>query len=594
MRLWHRVQWNKILRLVHAPKHPVESLWVHLNDLPAETQQRSQFRVLVEHLFGRFFEGDDPTAHGQTRARILHIGVSLGIPGLMWTLALIPSYYGIVPYGVARPHWLQIQDHFLCIVYSFVTVGVVALMKWDMFLPDLLDVRILTVMPLHARRLFIAKVCAILLFLAFFLVGANLPTTIFLPAIAESASFLRHIAAHLLAVSLAAIFAAASCLSLVAFVTKFLRSSATRALVPVLQGLLMAVLLMLLFLSPLLSPLLKPLLQSDSRIVYWFPPAWFLGLYQVVMGSTEDTGNFQILAALAIAATLLSVSLLLALYPLAYRKRVVQVIEGESGGHASRRYFAWVTYLLNRYYLPAAGQRATYYFVTQTLFRIQRYRIYIALALSVGVSVATMYATSFAVTNGSLVAKLSSERLAGGSMIFIFSVIGGVFLCLRSPTEPGASWLFTSIVGQTVRDLTSGTRRWVVIFSVGAAAALAVPVYLLSQRQSGNPMHLLSDMGFCLLLTELFFLSFQRVPFTPIGSDLGRDLPTVVQHCVLACIALPAVMMVEGWIEQSWLLSVVWLASLLIATSAFNSWYLNLDASFASDDIPESAQQLGL
>jgi len=68
----------------------------------------------------------------------------------------------------------------------------------------------------------------------------------------------------------------------------------------------------------------------------------------------------------------------------------------------------------------------------------------------------------------------------------------------------------------------------------------------------------------------------------------------VVQHCVLACIALPAVMMVEGWTEQSWLLSVVWLASLLIAMSSFNSWYLNLDASFASDDIPESAQQLGL
>jgi len=217
--------WIKVLRLFYAPKSPVESLWVHLNDLPAEAQQRSQFRVLVEHLFGRFFEEEGSSTHGQTRARILHIGVSLGVPGVLWALSLMLSYYGIVPWGFKRPHWLQIQDHFLCIVYSSVTVGVAALMKWDMFLPDLLDVRILTVMPLHARRLFTAKVSAILLFLAFFVIGANLPTTVFLPLIAESHSLFRHIVAHLLAVSLAAIFAAASCLSFVAFVTNFVRNS---------------------------------------------------------------------------------------------------------------------------------------------------------------------------------------------------------------------------------------------------------------------------------------------------------------------------------------------------------------------------------
>lgn len=585
---------NKILRLFFAPKNPVESLWVQLNDLPAEGQQRSQFRVLVEHLFGRFFEEEDSAAHGQTRARILHIGVSLGVPGILWALSLMSSYYGIVPWGVRRTQWLQVQDHFLCIVYSFVTVGVAALMKWDMFLPDLLDVRILTVMPLHAHRLFNAKVSAILLFLAFFLIGANLPTTVFLPLIAESHSLFRHIVAHLLAVSLAAIFAAASCLSFVACVTVLIRNSAARALVPMLQGLLMAVLLILLFLSPLLSPLLKPLLQSDSRILYWFPPAWFLGIYQVVMGSTEDTGNFQILAVLAVAATLLSVSLLLVLYPLAYRKRVVQAIEGESASHGSRGYFAWVTQLLNRYYLPTAGQRATYYFVTQTLFRIQRYRIYIALAFSVGLSVATMYATTFGVEKGLLVARLASGRVIGGSIIFISSVVAGAFLCLRSPTEPGASWLFTSIVGQSIRDLTSGTRRWVLVFSIGATVMLAVPVWFFSQRQSGGSMHLLSDIGACLLLTELFFLSFQKIPFTPTGTDLGRDLSTVVLHCLLACIVLPTVLMVQSRTEQNWLVSAAWLAFLFVATSFFNSWYLALGSSFAFEDTQESLQQLGL
>jgi len=312
------------------------------------------------------------------------------------------------------------------------------------------------------------------------------------------------------------------------------------------------------------------------------------------MGSTEDTGNFQILATLAIGATLLSLSLLLILYPLAYRKRVVQAIEGESAVHGSRRYFAWATYLLNRYYLPTAGQRATYYFAAQTLFRIQRYRIYIALAFSVGLSVAIMYATTFAVEEGLLVARLASGRMIGASIIFTSSVVGGAFLCLRSPTEPGASWIFISIVGQTIRDLTSGTRRWVLMFSIGATVVLTVPVWFLSQRHSGTPMHLLSEIATCLLLTELFFLSFQKVPFTPTGADLGRDLSTVVLHCLLACIVLPMVLMVQSRTEQNWPLSIAWLTFLFIATSYFNSWYLHLGSSFVFEDTQESLQQLGL
>ncbi len=42
----------------------------------------------------------------------------------------------------------------------------------------------------------------------------------------------------------------------------------------------MAVLVMLLLLFPVLSGVTPELIQSGNQGVLWFPPYWFLGLYQ--------------------------------------------------------------------------------------------------------------------------------------------------------------------------------------------------------------------------------------------------------------------------------------------------------------------------
>ena len=55
-------------------------------------------------------------------------------------------------------------------MYSFVVMGLVTVFEWDLFFPDLIDVFVLGTLPVAQRRVFIARVAAIGIFIVGFLV----------------------------------------------------------------------------------------------------------------------------------------------------------------------------------------------------------------------------------------------------------------------------------------------------------------------------------------------------------------------------------------------------------------------------------------
>ena len=69
----------------------------------------------------------------------------------------------------------------------------------------------------------------------------------------------------------------------------------------------MLLLLTTLFLFPLLSHFLDALLRSNSRAVFWFPPFWFLGLYEHLLRGESAAPVFLHLAHIAERATTVAV-----------------------------------------------------------------------------------------------------------------------------------------------------------------------------------------------------------------------------------------------------------------------------------------------
>ncbi len=143
---------------------------------------------------------------------------------------------------------------------------------------------------------------------------------------------------------------------------------------PLLQAALIAFLLLSLFFSPTFAPSLQPLVASRSSLLLWMPPFWFTGVYEFVLHTSTMGRAFTHLAAIAVAGTLASSAAFLLLYPLAYRKRAASLLEGEEARPArAGRVISPLSVLLTRY-LPLPRQRASFYFLGQTLLRVQRFR----------------------------------------------------------------------------------------------------------------------------------------------------------------------------------------------------------------------------
>jgi hypothetical protein len=516
--------------------------------------------VLVRHFFSCFFANEHPDSVFGPATLALQLAASLGVPPALMILCLIPSYYGLDPWGIPRTPWLQAQDHFDFITYACTVVGMVAVLTWERFLPTLLEARVLGSLPIPRRRLFFGKLLAMALFLGTFLIGSSLPAAVLIVGFANSHQVKRHFATHLLALGLAGCFTATSCLALLS-ITAMFPAGVRRTAVPLLQAALIACLLLSLFFSPTMAPSLQALVTSHSRIVLWMPAAWFTGIYECVLHTTSIGRAFAGLATLAIAATLVSSAAFRLLYPLAYRTRAASLLEGEEAKPIPLdRRIPSLSSLLARY-LPLPKQRAAFYFVGQTLLRVQRFR-----ALSIFASCAAFALAATIMAKLRIVAvypylRISSHFPVTTTVAFLFIVIGSLRLLLSSNLEPKANWLFNCIVGRWERGVASGVRRWIflIVCPVGLGS-FAILFGLLPRSAAGFASaafarELITLLAACFLLVELFFHSFREMPFACSGlRRRSTPIAALVYTFVIFPLSIVMIQRVEASAANSWLI----------------------------------------
>src|SRR5271170_7194702 len=277
------------LHVFSPPEHPVLSLAVQASIFTDAQPQRSQFQVLLRHFLSRFFNNETTDSDGQTKARVLQIAYAIALPGLCVALYLFPPYH--FPGG--RPFWSQVSDHYFYVMYSFVAIGAVTIFVWDLFFPDLLDVFVLSTLSIERRTLFTARIAAVGLFLAIFLFGVNALGAIFFPASADLPSLTGHFFAHLVAVTMSGLCIASFILTVQGFLLILLGEYLFRKISPFVQALSITTLLTILLLFPLVSRFIETLINSGQRAVFYFPPFWFLGIYERLLDGGETLPAFR-------------------------------------------------------------------------------------------------------------------------------------------------------------------------------------------------------------------------------------------------------------------------------------------------------------
>jgi hypothetical protein len=438
-------------------------------------------------------------------------------------------------------------------------MGIVTVFEWDMFFPDLLDVFVLSTLPIQNRRLFMARVAAISIFILGFLFDANILAPLILPASIDPPNLARMLAGHLLAVAGSGLFAAAFILALQGIFLSVLGEGLFRRISLLLQGLLISSLLMVLFLFPVFSGAVPVFLKTESPYALYCPPFWFLGVYQRLMEGPSVLSIFTRLAQIGYTALIITVVMGMLSYPLAYLRRVRQLIVGP-GTHDTRSWAALPVHsLLHVTFLKIPVSRAVFHFISQTLLRVPRYRIYLVMYGGVGLSVLIASVLRLIVAHGQVHVEVSPDGIRAAIAIVAFWTIAGLRMAFVSPGNRQGSWAFRIVHGrppelETAMHQLRAAKLWVLLWAAittfGTLLALRpfTPSELLTWPATASLF--LIAAGMCLFITDLLFLYVRTVAFT---GDPAREQPNLALTLLKSFTFLPIIVWIpvasEPWLE---------------------------------------------
>jgi hypothetical protein len=512
---------------------------------PVRAVERSQFAHLVRHFLERFFNHETASPDGDAKGRLVLIAVAAGLPPFMVAMYLWPVYHPFIgwPPGQHPPapptYWAQVNHHFFFVLYSFVAMGLVTVFEWDLFFPDLLDVFVLGSLPIPRHRTFLARMGAIAIFIGGFLFDANFLAPIVLPMSTDPPNLLRFVVGNIVAVTVSGLFASVFILALQGVLLAVAGERLFRRISLAVQGLAVAVLVVMMLLFPVLSGLTSVLLQSGTALVRWFPPFWFLGMYERILIGPAALPIFSELAHTGAMFTLAAVATALFSYPIAYVRRARALVEGSGSRSMRNPILGSLNALLHATAVRPPVRRAVFHFIGQTLMRVPRYRIYLVLYGGVGLSVVAASVLRFFINGTHLEASVSGDGIRATIGIVAFWVIAGMRAAFVSSGNRQGNWALRIVHGQppsfeaAIEQLTAA-KMWVFLCAVsmtlGAFALLRpfAPSELLGVRPT--IAQLLVAVGLCILLTDAFFLSVTTVPFTGESREQSNLAFTILKY----------------------------------------------------------------
>jgi hypothetical protein len=516
-------------------------------------RRQGPFEVLVRHLLDRLLSNESLGADDETATRITQLAYAIALPGLVVALFLDPLYHS--PLG-PRLYWSQVSDHCFYVTYSFVVMGLGTVLQWDLLFPDQLDVFILTSLPIARSKLLLGRIAALTIFFGCILLGANLPgwAGFTLAADLRDAMF-AHPAAHAVAVLAAGLFVSAFLVALQGVFICGFGQQVARRLSPIVQAVCVLLLLTTLFLFPLLSHFLDALLSSNSGAVFWFPPFWFLGLYERLLRGNATAPVFVTLARIAVRATTVAIIVALATYPLAYARRVRQVVEGvgmrNQGAH-------WRPFrgLLHMTLLREPRRRAIFNLIGQTVWRTQRLRLLLAVFGGLGLAMTISSALLVRISRGSLSFELSPYGMRLAIPVMAFWTVAGLRAAFRTPVAEQASWIFWAIHGRAKIDHLRAAEIWMTTCTSIVTLSTAIVLHVFAPagfRGAGAFLfQMLIAVAASVLLTDVFFLGERAIPFTKAQTYSVSNLSfVVITYFVLFPAFALGLVAAEPWMEAS-------------------------------------------
>ncbi|HLG57132.1 MAG TPA: hypothetical protein VI485_17460 [Vicinamibacterales bacterium] len=478
-------------------------------------------RYLAEHFFRALFDFgflSEVGADSFKRVLVASVGGCISL-GLLLTRVFMVKYASLMGVTSPEPYRLALLgDDLFLIGLPMLLVAFVTLLVSHSLFPDERDFRILGPLPVHKSVVFNAKLSALFLFASLFTAAAHVALVPLMLLTSVNRWSEHTVLARVTTWAIASVSASAFAVLAITATIGLLVLGVSRGRLQTLTALMRSgVIAVLVLCVPLVSqlPTLGSALSRGSTWLAFVPPAWFLGLERVLLGSTDPW--LVTLAGIAVGAIGAAVVIVAATYTLLFRQFERLMLRaaptsapwfsGERGGHlpwravAAERRRRQVAQR-NRAAHPAF--RAVSGFVLLTIGRSQLHQ-----GVLVGLS-----ACGVGLAMNSLIGGNLARAALWTPFVLMFAWGVGVRAALALPMEYRANWIFQLTEDRaTRREQFRAVDRLVTLFVAGVPAVTAAPfLWLALGARAAIAVIVVALIG--LVFVHVVLFDWHRIPFT--------------------------------------------------------------------------------
>ena len=476
----------------------------------------AQVALLSRHFFGRLFRNETVDFEDQMKEKLFAVLALLAV-FMAWSSWLLLFKYHFV--ADINRSW---QEKAYVLTLMMLVFAVVTLLEWDVLFPDRQDFLNLTPLPVRLRTVFAAKLVSFVLFVATFSAAmmsfSSLLFSLYLTQWRADTVALgvRYVVAHLLA-GFAANFAVFFAVVFLQFaLMAVLPGPAYKRISFVVRFALIAALVFLL-LSFIIAPsvlggsfrALESLKESGDPFVFRFPPLWFAGLYEFLLGTTDAV--FLAQARTAGLAMLLSLAAFGGAAALSYRRHVRKTLEERKPRPPARGPAVAWRRLRDGVMLRSGEERAVYDFFTATLRASPRHRMSLVHYLAFSSAVVLVLVAANRVALRGLSPR--NGLLLVLPLLLALGLIAGVRVLADRPAALEARWIFRLTETARPERYVRGLKKAIVLRLLLPLFLAVFGFHALFWGAGPAMAHALFGFLVAALVLEAAFYRYQKVPF---------------------------------------------------------------------------------
>jgi hypothetical protein len=478
--------------------------------------QFKQFLILTRHFFQRLFINDIVFFEESMQQKVIAIIAILAVFSGHLSTVLLTKYLWFKDENTS---WVE-KCYFL--LFAMLVMGFVSALEWDIIFPDSRDYSNFMPLPLKVRTIFFSKFASFMLFICLFAAAiASVSTIVFwihLPRWQSPTLIfsIRFVLTHIVTVFAACISVSFIFAFLIGILMVVLGRRIFNSISVYIRSLMMIALVFLMsfFLIELMDisrvfPSLPALKQGNSQFLYLFPPMWFAGLYETLLGNTDPF--FQALANRAVPAIILPLVAFFMISAVGYKTYLKKTGEMKRRKTHLKTIKKGMEAGFNAVFLKNPIQRAVFYFFRNTIKKNNLHRMRLASYIVVAVGIVLILLTAKTTALGSF--DSFDKTILSIPFILSFFLVFGIRATSQIPVAIQANWIFKLAEISDKKHYVNGFKKGIIFYAV---LPLFVVLYVFYTSLWGWMIALFFCLfGFAVstLLVEIVFINQRKIPF---------------------------------------------------------------------------------